>query len=96
MSESGQAINVLVATLVPKRDVLQQQQVTAFNVDLRQRIENRSNSNVILVEQAQALSDADISSETIGIHPNDMGYLKMANTWFAAMNTPSIVQSCTQ
>ncbi|MEE9332898.1 MAG: hypothetical protein V3U65_02300 [Granulosicoccaceae bacterium] len=96
LSADAQTIMVLVATLVPKRDVVQQQQVAAFNLDLRQRIKNRSNSNVIIVEQAQALTDADISTEMIGIHPNDMGYLKMANTWFAALDTSSIVQSCAQ
>ena len=96
LSASSQTIKVLVATLIPKRDVVRQQQVTAFNIDLRQRIEDRASSNVILVEQAQALTEVDISTEMIGIHPNDMGYLKMASTWFTAMDTPSIIESCTQ
>ncbi len=96
LSADTQAITVLVATLVPKRDAAQQQQVAAFNIDLRQRIANRSNSNIILVEQANALTNADISSEVIGIHPNDIGYQKMADTWFTAMNTSSIIQSCAQ
>jgi len=96
LSAGTQTITVLVATLVPKRDVVPQQQVTAFNIDLRQRISNRSSSNIILVEQAEALTNADISSEMIGIHPNNMGYQKMADTWFTALNTASITQSCTQ
>ncbi len=91
---SQSPIMLFVATLVPKRDAALQQVVEQFNDDLRQRIAQYDASNVVLVEQALALGDADISSEAIGIHPNDAGYAKMAETWFAAMQSADAISSC--
>jgi len=46
------------------------------------------NDNVILVEQNTALDLTDISSESIGLHPNAGGYQKMANVWFDVLTDP--------
>lgn len=75
----------LVATITPKRDAASNAEVDIFNQDLRSRIAARVDDNVILVEQNMALSLDDISTESIGLHPNAGGYQKMANVWFDAL-----------
>lgn len=78
----------LVATITPKRDVAKNAEVDIFNQDLRSRVAARVNDNVILVEQNTALDLTDISSESIGLHPNAGGYQKMANVWFDVLTDP--------
>jgi lysophospholipase L1-like esterase len=83
-----------VATLTPKRDTAAQQIVDAFNTDLRMRVEQRASNNIVLVDMAAVMNDGDISLETIGIHPNESGYLKMAQTWFDALQVTNKAVSC--
>lgn len=87
-------VHVLVATLIPKRDPELQLVVDAFNADLRNRLAARSQRHVVLVEQALALSNADLSSEAVGVHPNPGGYAKMANVWYEALESAGLIQDC--
>jgi len=88
-------VTVFVATLIPKRDPTLQQQVDAFNTDLRARIDARQLvDDVILVEQADAVTVADIDPADVGVHPTAPGYLRMADTWFTAMTTSSLFPEC--
>ena len=95
-SQDNSPVSLFVATLVPKRDPVLQQVVESFNTDLRQRIQQVAGDNVTLVEQALAVTEADISSEAIGIHPSPSGYQNMSETWFAAMQETGVLASCTQ
>jgi len=65
-----------------------------FNADLRQRIQARTNDKVFLVDQNAAVSVADISSESIGLHPNAGGYQKMADTWFDGLVNSGALNKC--
>jgi len=88
-------VTVFVATLIPKRDPTQQQQVNSFNADLRARIAARQLvDDVILVEQADAVTVADIDPADVGVHPTAPGYLRMADTWFEAMRASSLFLDC--
>ena len=84
----------LVATIVPKRDVAQNAVVDAFNSDLRQRIQQRTDDLVYLVEQNTAVLVSDISDEPIGLHPNKTGYEKMANVWYDALVSKELLHKC--
>jgi len=87
-------LTVFVATLVIKRDPAQQAEVAAFNADLRQRIAARGDDNVVLVEQANAVSDAQIDPQDVGVHPNAAGYESMAEVWFNALNGSDLWLDC--
>jgi len=96
--DSWEAVNnpviAMVATIVPKRDETKNAQVNLFNADLRQRIQARTNDKVFLVDQNAAVSVADISSESIGLHPNAGGYQKMADTWFDGLINSGALSKC--
>ena len=88
-------VTVFVATIIPKRDPVLQQQVDAFNADLRIRIATRQLvDDLILVEQASAVTVADIDPADVGVHPTAPGYLRMADTWFNAMMESSVFPVC--
>ncbi len=91
---TNQPVIALVATIVPKRDVVKNDQVNLFNADLRQRIQARTADRVFLVEQNLAVSVYDISSEQIGLHPSAGGYQKMADTWFDALIDSGALTKC--
>ena len=91
---SNNPVIALVATIVPKRDQAQNDQVDLFNADLRQRIQARTNDSVFLIEQNTAVTVADISSEPIGIHPSAAGYQKMANAWFDGLTANPVLNKC--
>lgn len=84
----------IISTLVPKRDTAAQQIVEAFNQDLKTRVEQRLSGNVFLLDMAAVMNESDISEEPIGIHPNNAGYAKMADTWFAALKSNNVASSC--
>jgi len=87
-------VHVFVSTLVPKRDPIRQGIVDSFNNDLRRLISQRSNPMVTLVENALALAVEDISVESVGVHPNESGYERMAATWFAALSGKIFEPAC--
>ena len=90
-------VTVFVATIIPKRDPTLQQQVNAFNEDLRVRMAARQLvDDVVLVEQADAVTVADIDPTDVGVHPTAPGYLRMADTWFEAMRATSLFPDCEQ
>ncbi len=82
----------MVASIVPKRNSVNNAQVVLFNQDLRARIAARTNDNVILVEQNLSVSVDDISLEDAGLHPTAAGYQKMADTWFDALTVAAAAQ----
>ncbi len=88
-------VTALVATIIIKRDPGLQQQVDAFNADLRTRIQARSMTDrVVLVEQASAVTLADIDPTDVGVHPTAPGYLAMADIWFDAMRATELFPDC--
>ena len=88
-------VTVFVATLIPKRDPTLQMQVEAFNADLRNLIAARQLvDDVILVEQADAVTVADIDPTDVGVHPTAPAYLRMADTWFEAMMATDLFPHC--
>jgi len=94
--QANHPITVFVATLVPKRDPALQVAVDAFNADLRVRVAARSDDDVVLVEQANAITIDNIDPDDIGVHPNAVGYELMADTWFNAMNTSGLFPECAE
>ncbi len=87
-------VTVFVATIIPKRDPTLQQTVDLFNADLRMRVAARISDEVVLVEQANAVSVADIDAADVGVHPTAPGYLRMADTWFDALAASDLFPSC--
>jgi len=93
-SQANTPVSLFIATLVPKRRSDLQPIVDDFNADLRERMQQVTGENVILVEQALALDVSDISTEEVGVHPNAGGYIKMAETWLNALQDAKVVASC--
>lgn len=87
-------VTVFVATLIPKRDPALQATVDQFNADLRIRVAARLSDNVVLVEQAAAVTIGDIDPADVGVHPTAPGYLRMADTWFEAMTNSPLFPVC--
>lgn len=69
-AQENTPVSLLAATLVPKRDPAKQEVVDVFNADLRSRVQQLNSQHVVLVEQAHALTDADISTEVRSVHPD--------------------------
>lgn len=86
---ANQPVLVMVATLVPKRDLSLNAIVEQFNEDLVNRISARNDDLVVLVDQNSVVTVDDISTEQIGLHPSSLGYEKMANAWFDALTAES-------
>ena len=68
-----------------------------FNADLLSRLKANW-PDVHVVDQYSALDNvADMSPlaiDSVGLHPNTSGYLKMANTWRAAIDAAGAVSNC--
>ena len=81
---------VLVANLTPRTDntTLESQIQSLYNPLIPGIVARRAalGQNVSFVDMHSALTGADLAD---GLHPNQTGYDKMADTWFAAM------QACT-
>jgi len=73
---------VIVATLIPM--VGDSTQVPAYNSAITQQVNQRaSQGQHILIANMSAISVSDEVSDHI--HPNDGGYVKMGNAWYAAI-----------
>ena len=76
--------DVFVATIIPStgRDNL----IRAYNAAIPGLVQTRANAgkHVHLVSMYDALTTSDLAD---GIHPNAGGYQKMANVWFAALQS---------
>ena len=87
---------VIVAQLTPLNNVLVnptgQSNVLAFNAALPVVIEERVNANhskLILVDMQNTLNGLNSSDLNDGIHPNDVGYAKMASIWLDGLKNAS-------
>jgi len=71
---------LLLSTLVPLP--ISQSQVNTYNQNVTTLAANRASAGkkVVLADMSKVLSSdlADV------VHPNDAGYVKMANAWYAA------------
>jgi len=87
---------VIVAQLTPLNNVLVnpagESNVLAFNAALPAVIEERVNaihSKLILVDMQNPLNGLNSSNLNDGIHPNDVGYAKMASIWLDGLRNAS-------
>lgn len=71
---------LLLATIIPLPSG--QSQVNQFNANVTQLAANRASAGkkVVLASMSAVLA-SDLAD---GVHPNDAGYVKMANAWYAA------------
>lgn len=80
---------IMVAQIVPSTDPATQARIEKFNSAIPGLVSQRVDRgrHVMAVDMFNAVTTADLSSD--GIHPNDGGYMKMANAWFAALEQAS-------
>lgn len=72
---------LVVATLTPLSSG--QSSVNTYNQAVTQLVSTRSaNGQHIVLASMSAVANSDLAD---GVHPNDAGYIKMANAWFAAI-----------
>jgi len=77
--------DLLVASVTPLDDSLANQRVMAFNAEIPGLVDAyaRRGRRVYFVDMNWALSLADLGD---GIHPNAVGYDKMARVWYDALS----------
>ncbi|RFU33649.1 hypothetical protein B7463_g2678, partial [Scytalidium lignicola] len=75
---------VLVAQIVPNGNAAVNALVQTFNAAIPGIVKTRADAgnHVLVVDMYSALTTADL---TDGLHPNDGGYAKMANVWYASL-----------
>ena len=73
---------LIVATLTPLSSG--QAQVNTYNQAITTLVNNKTaaGQHILLASMSSVLS-SDLSD---GVHPNDAGYVKMANAWFPLIN----------
>ncbi|MDT4994137.1 MAG: hypothetical protein QOH97_4029 [Actinoplanes sp.] len=79
------AVSVVVSTLVPSKDATNNSRVQAFNAQVPAIVqaERAAGHKVYAADLNSTLTTADIGPD--GIHPNDAGYVKLANLWYSAL-----------
>lgn len=79
-----QGITVLLARIIQNNP--QKSYITEFNNNVQAMADARiaAGDKIIIIDQEHALTEADMSDM---LHPNEQGYAKMANTWFASLNS---------
>ncbi|PID59212.1 MAG: hypothetical protein CR986_06965 [Ignavibacteriae bacterium] len=89
--ENSLTITVLLAQIIQQVDdpatifVNERDSVIAFNLALESMVNSRisNGDKIVLVNQESALNyPTDLSD---GVHPNEIGYQKMANRWFYSL-----------
>jgi len=75
------AADIFVATIIPFADATSEARVQAFNATIPGIVDSKDD-RVHLVDMHSALTAADLSD---GVHPNAAGNIKMADTWYAAL-----------
>jgi lysophospholipase L1-like esterase len=80
---SGQSITVVLARIIDR--VPNSPATTAYNNDLNTMATNRiaNGDHIVIVNMQYALNYSTDMSDSL--HPNDNGYVKMANVWYNAL-----------
>ncbi len=80
-------ITVLLARIINVQDSNDPRSayITQFNDDVATMVMNRTSDKIILVDQENTLSYPDDMYNML--HPNAIGFEKMANTWLSTLNT---------
>lgn len=76
-------VKLFVGTLPPLTNQTQNQQVQTFNQELVDLVNQKNLPNLFVVDIYNTLTTADLAD---GVHPNQAGYDKMADTWKEALN----------
>jgi lysophospholipase L1-like esterase len=93
-NDSNEQVTVILALIINRTDSNQlSQATTAFNDDVNAMALNRiaGGDDIIIVNMENALNYSTDMADAV--HPNDLGYAKMADVWLVALNNilpPSI------
>ena len=89
-TSQNKPVKTLLATLPPVTSV-QQSQISAFNDAINGIVQQRAaQGNLWKVDLSHALAAGDYSTQEPVAHPNDAGYTKLANRWFAGLQTAGV------
>jgi lysophospholipase L1-like esterase len=80
---------ILVAQLIPSTTKSTETNIENFNAAVEGIVAVRANAKkkVLLVDMSKAVTTSDLAD---GLHPNDEGYIKMAATWYNAIQQASL------